>query len=97
MLSQQESATEAELIQSSLKSAISNGELKRLAKLWQDDRLGLYDDTKWPIPTHLAYLAAKRALFHLRYEKWDDDDKDDAAPCTLPEVKEGVRDTLYYL
>ncbi|KAK4544699.1 hypothetical protein LTR36_003948 [Oleoguttula mirabilis] len=74
---------------------ITNAELLRLAKLWRDDRLGLYD-TKWPIPTHLAYLAAKRALFHLRKDKWDDED-DDKAPYSLAKVKEAVAKTLYFL
>ena len=76
-------------------SEVTYNELKRLADLWCDRHLGLYD-TKWPIPTHLAYLATKRAQFHLRYDKWDSDD-DDAAPCYLEEVDPEVQKTLYFL
>jgi hypothetical protein len=63
-----------------------------LAAIWKDEGLGLYS-TKWPVPTHLAHLAAKRAMLHLRK-----DDKGKAImSSTLPPVHENVRDTLYYL
>ncbi|KAF2171741.1 hypothetical protein M409DRAFT_50395 [Zasmidium cellare ATCC 36951] len=78
-----------------LPSNIKNAELTRLAKLWYDDRLELYN-TKLPIPTHLAYLAAKRAQLHMRYDNFDDD-ADDAAPCALDPIHDDVKDTLYFL
>ncbi|KAK3719947.1 hypothetical protein LTR37_004070 [Vermiconidia calcicola] len=76
------------------KSDVTKAELKRLADLWSDDRLGLYD-TKWPIPTHLARLATKRAQLHMRLDKWNK--TDDAAPCSLPQVHKDVENTLYFL
>lgn len=75
---------------------ISKAELLRLSKLWIDDRLELYN-TKLPIPTHLAYLAAKRAQLHLRYDDYKKDDDDNVAPCALAAVHEDVKNTLYFL
>ncbi|KAK5135554.1 hypothetical protein LTR08_005034 [Meristemomyces frigidus] len=76
------------------KSSIRNSELAKLAMLWRDENLELFD-TKWPIPTHLAHLAAKRAVFRLRADRFDKDD--DTAPFSLPDVQPDVAGTLYYL
>lgn len=63
-----------------------------LAGVWKDEELGLYN-TKWPVPTHLARLATKRAMIHLRTDDW----RSVTAPFSLPDVHRSVRDTLYYL
>ncbi|KAH9809820.1 hypothetical protein Tdes44962_MAKER06061, partial [Teratosphaeria destructans] len=65
------------------------------ARLWMDDRMELYY-TKWPVPTHLAHLAAKRAWMHLRKDDWEDPDNG-TAPLVLVPVKEDVARSLYYL
>jgi hypothetical protein len=70
--------------------------IELLAAIWKDEGLGLYS-TKWPIPTHLARLAAKRAMVHIRVEDWQHVSQNDTAPYSLPPVHENVRDTLYYL
>ncbi|KAK4503054.1 hypothetical protein PRZ48_006481 [Zasmidium cellare] len=78
-----------------LPSNVKKAELSSLSKLWCDDRLELYN-TNFPIPTHLAHLAAKRAQMHMRYDNFDDA-ADDAAPCALDPVHDDVKDTLYFL
>lgn len=72
---------------------VAKTDIDMLAALWTDDGLGLYS-TKWPIPTHLARLAAKRAMIRLRTDDWQNEH---TAPFSLPSVHENVRDTLYYL
>lgn len=73
---------------------VTQNELDRLSHLWHDKRLGL-SNTKWPIPTHLAYLATKRAQLHLTFDNFDG--KDDTAPCMLRPIHEDVKDTLYFM
>ncbi|KAF2764327.1 hypothetical protein EJ03DRAFT_355870 [Teratosphaeria nubilosa] len=77
------------------KTAIADAELRRLAQLWMYDRMEMYS-TKWPVPTHLAYLAAKRAWMHLRKDDWEDPDNG-TAPLVLVPVKEEVEKSLCYL
>nr|OQO25659.1 hypothetical protein B0A51_05483 [Rachicladosporium sp. CCFEE 5018] len=48
-----------------LAPSASGDTIDHLAKMWVDDALGLYT-CKWPIPTHLARCASKRALLHLK-------------------------------
>jgi len=72
---------------------VSDRSIDSLAALWTDDGLGLYN-TKWPIPTHLARLAGKRAMIRLRTDDWHNEH---TAPFSLPAVHENVRNTLYYL
>jgi hypothetical protein len=67
-----------------------------LVAIWKDEGLGLYN-TKWPVLTHLAHLAAKRAIVHLRENNWQHASEGVIEPFTLPNVHENVRDTLYYL
>jgi hypothetical protein len=67
-----------------------------LVAIWKDEGLGLYN-TKWPVPTHLAHLAAKRAIVHLRENNWQHTSEGVIEPFTLPNVHENVCDTLYYL
>jgi hypothetical protein len=74
------------------KVEVTGADTDLLAALWKDEALGLYS-TKWPVPTHLAHLAARRAVVHLR----KDDDEKASVPSSLPPVHENVRNTLYYL
>ncbi|KAK4952832.1 hypothetical protein LTR28_006609 [Elasticomyces elasticus] len=59
-----------------------------------NDVLGLHDN-KWPVPTHLARLAAKRALLHLRSDDWSEENP--TRPYTLPQVHKNLQQTLYFL
>jgi hypothetical protein len=65
-------------------------------QIWMDEHLELYD-TEWPIPTHLAHLALKRAKLHLVTNDWEYEMHGQTAPVYLPEVHEDVRNTLYYI
>jgi hypothetical protein len=67
-----------------------------LSSIWTDDHLELYD-IKWPIPTHLAQSALKRAKMHLVCNDWENKNRGQTAPFYLPEVHRNVRDTLYYI
>jgi hypothetical protein len=69
-----------------------------LAELWDGHELGL-TGTKWPIVTHLAHLAVKRALLHLDSNDWDGTEAKGkaTAPFFLPPVNDKVRNSLYYL
>ncbi|KXS94569.1 hypothetical protein AC578_7521 [Pseudocercospora eumusae] len=78
----------------SVDGVVSDAELTRLAKMWTDESLDLYN-TKWPIPTHLAHLALERAKIHLRTEAWINSQNE--AKCFLPAVHKDIADTLYYL
>ncbi|KAK4624962.1 uncharacterized protein CLAFUR5_05855 [Fulvia fulva] len=66
--------------------------LERLSSVFRDDHLGLYN-TKWPVPTHLARLAADRAELHLAR-----DAAGNLNPTAgLQPIAQGVCDTLYYV
>lgn len=77
------------------RAKVTPAELDLLAAIWKDDDLRLFN-TKWPVPTHLARLAAKRAMVHLSTKESQLSD-DNNASVFLPEVHKDVRDTLYYL
>jgi hypothetical protein len=73
--------------------ALTEDDAQFLAKLWDGQELEL-SGTKWPIVTHLAHLAVKRAHLHLGKDDW----KGTAtAPYFLPAVHPNVRYSLYYL
>ncbi|OQO06113.1 hypothetical protein B0A48_08701 [Cryoendolithus antarcticus] len=46
-------------------SALSTGQIERLAYMWRDEALGLYT-CKWPIPTYLVHCATDCALLHTK-------------------------------
>lgn len=73
--------------------SVSKADIDYLVGIWKDDDLGLYS-TQWPVPTHLAQLATKRAMTRLRTDDWKNTT---TAPFSLINVHENVRDTLYYL
>jgi hypothetical protein len=75
---------------------LTESEVTMLARLWDGSELGLFG-TKWPVLTHLAHLAAKRALLHLGTNDWEGAKGTDTVPYFLPEVHEAVRSSLYYL
>ncbi|KAK3717573.1 hypothetical protein LTR37_005639 [Vermiconidia calcicola] len=79
---------------STLQLDITDAELEELALLFRDDHLELYD-TKWPIPTYLAQLAAKRTKMHLRNDPKLPDDV--FRTNKLPGIPKGVQESLYYL
>jgi hypothetical protein len=76
-----------------LEATISKTDIDYLVGVWKDDELGLYS-TQWPVPTHLAHLATKRAMTHLRTDDWENTT---TAPFSLTKVHDKVRDSLYYL
>lgn len=78
-----------------VRAKVTPAELDLLTALWKDDDLRLFN-TKWPVPTHLAHLAAKRAMVHLCIKE-SQSSGDNTASVVLPEVHKDVRDTLYYL
>lgn len=69
----------------------TDANLDFLAAIWKDEGLGLYS-TKWPVPTHLAHLATKRARIYL-----EENGDSGLSQSSLPDVHENVRNTLYYL
>jgi hypothetical protein len=79
--------------QTSSEDNVSKADMDYLVGIWKDDELGLYS-TQWPIPTHLAHLATKRAMTRLRTDDWENTT---TAPFSLTAVHKNVRDTLYYL
>lgn len=81
---------------SSTASSDITSHINTLAELWKDEHLELYG-TRWPIPTHLAHLASKRALLHLSTDYQADARRCDTTPVFLPPVHERVRNSLYYL
>lgn len=74
---------------------ISRSEMIRLAALWMDESLDLYDTT-FPIPVHLAHLAAKRAQKQIVQPVWDQQTRAFSPP-KLQSVHEDIMDTLYFL
>lgn len=74
---------------------VTDNGVKLLAELWKDEGLELYG-TNWPVPTHLAHLASKRAMLHLRTAEWDRPNER-TTPFYLPGVHESVRNFLYYM
>jgi hypothetical protein len=78
--------------------AINETDAQALAELWDGRELEL-SGTKWPIVTHLAHLAVKRALLHLDSNDWDGTKAKGkaTAPFFLPPVNGKVRNSLYYL
>ena len=78
--------------------AINETDAQALGELWDGQELEL-SGTKWPVVTHLAHLAVKRALLHLDSNDWDGTKAKGkaTAPFFLPPVNEKVRNSLYYL
>jgi hypothetical protein len=72
---------------------LTEADAEFLAKLWDGQELEL-SGTKWPIVTHLAHLAVKRAHLHLGNNDWNGTA---TAPYFLPVVHPNVRHSLYYL
>jgi hypothetical protein len=76
--------------------ALTEADAQFLAKLWDGQELEL-SGTKWPIVTHLAHLAVKRAHLHLGSNDWNGTKGTNTAPYYLPPVHDKVRNSLYYL
>lgn len=72
---------------------LTEADAEFLVKLWDGQELEL-SGTKWPIVTHLAHLAVKRAHLHLGSNDWNGNA---TAPYFLPVVHPKVRHSLYYL
>lgn len=73
----------------------SEQEITQLVGTWRDSYLGLYSTTL-PVPSHLAQLAAQKAIKHLRIDQWDNLE-DDRAPYRLAPVHADNEKTLWYL
>jgi hypothetical protein len=79
-------------------NVLTEQEIEMLVGLWHSKDLELVG-TKWPVLTHLAHLAVKRALLHLDHDDWEGTKAKGTAtaPFFLPPVHDQVLNSLYYL